>query len=606
MKLLKNTPNMSILNELYNGKSIKQLNINELEGLCEEIREEIVKTVSNNGGHLSSNLGSVELTVAMHFVFDNPSDKFIFDVGHQSYAHKILSGRYSEFSTLRTEGGISGFPDPNESESDAFVAGHAGNSISAGLGFCRSRDFLKEDYFVVCVVGDASLFNGENLEAITSTLSKPNKFLIILNDNGMSISKNNNGLYRLISKVTIRKNYNRFTAFLSRTIGKTWLGRTLRRFKNSLKRSLSRNAVTDSLGLKYVGKFDGHDVKTLVKLLTDIKEFSHPTLLHLQTVKGKGNDQAEKDSSRFHGVSKDMCVSKHYFSSGVSEILCRQIQKTPEIHAITAGMKDGVGLTEFALSYPKSFIDVGIQEEYAVTFAAGMAKSGTKPIVFMYSTFMQRAYDQIIHDVCLQNLPVIFCVDRAGFVGADGKTHQGLFDISYLSHIPNMTIFAPINLYEFEKVLEYALTLNSPVAIRYPSGNVCEIPCESEDLGVNSSQILTEITNNVILAVGPRTLKLAFDVKNLVKNVTVVNARILKPLDSNLLDKISDKNIIILEENSKIGGFGSMVLNYYSAKNINAKVSIIGANDNFVLHASVSKQLENNGLSVENIKSKLI
>ncbi len=598
---------MSILSELYNGKSIKQLNIKELELLCQEIRGEIVNTVSKNGGHLSSNLGSVELTVAMHYVFDNPHDKFIFDVGHQSYAHKILSGRYNQFSSLRTEGGISGFPDPSESVGDAFIAGHAGNSISAGLGICRSRDFLSNDYYVICVVGDASLFNGENLEAITSSLVKPNKFLIILNDNGMSISKNNNGLYRLISKVTIRKNYNRFTSFLSRTIGKTWLGRFLRRLKNSIKRSLSRNAVTDSLGLKYIGKFDGHDVKTLIKILTDIKEFSQPALLHLQTVKGKGIPEVEIDSSRYHGVSKQMRVSKHYFSSGVSQILDRQIQKTPEIHAITAGMKDGVGLTEFANLYPKSFIDVGIQEEYAVTYAAGMAKSGTKPIVFMYSTFMQRAYDQIIHDVCLQNLPVIFCIDRAGFVGFDGKTHQGLFDISYLSHIPNMTVFAPIDLNEFEKVLEYSLSLNSPVAIRYPSGSEIDVSSDNDDTPVNSSKLLTEMYDNVILAVGPRTLKLAYNVKNSTnKGVAVVNARILKPLDNSLLNQIKDKNIIVLEENSKLGGYGSAILNYYAENKINSSVCIIGVGDYFVSHADVSKQFINSGFTVENILSKLV
>ncbi len=598
---------MSILEKLDNGYNIKQLNINELKLLCDEIRQKIVDTVSINGGHLSSNLGSVELTVALHYVFDCPNDKFIFDVGHQSYTHKILSGRGDNFSTLRNDGGISGFPNPDESESDAFLAGHAGTSISAGLGYCRSRDFLKEDYFVVCVVGDASFFNGENLEAITSSTHKPKKFLIILNDNGMSISKNNNGLYKLISKITIRKNYNRFNSFLSRTIGKTFIGRFLKKIKRSIKRGLSQNSFSDSLGIKYVGKFDGHDIKTLINILSDIKEFSQPTLLHLQTVKGKGYDEAEKDSSRFHGVSKDMQISQHYFANGVSKILIKQIEKTPQLHAITAGMKDGVGLTEFAKLYPNSFIDVGIQEEFAVTLAGGMAKSGTKPIVFIYSTFLQRAYDQIIHDVCMQNLPVVFCLDRAGFVGSDGKTHQGLFDISYLTHIPNLTVFAPTTLEEFEKILDYSLSLNSPVAIRYPNGNVNEMDTQRNYLDLSSFEVFGDIEDNVILAVGPRMLELAFEAKNLTdKKLTVINARCLKPLDTKTFDKIFDKNVIVLEENAKIGGFGSEILEYYSNIGLKPSISIIGVDDKFINHATVKEQLSLNGYKAQNIISKLI
>ena len=598
---------MSVLEGLNNGRSIKQLNIDELVDLCNELREKIIETVSVNGGHLSSNLGSIELTVALHYVFDNPSDKFIFDVGHQSYAHKILSGRYNEFSTIRKEGGLSGFPNPEESLCDAFIAGHAGTSISAGLGYCRSRDAINEDYYVVSVVGDASFFNGENLEAITSTTIKPRKFLIILNDNGMSISKNDNGLYKTISKITIRKNYNKFNSFIARIFGNSAFGRFLRRVKNSIKRGLSRNTISDSVGLKYVGKFDGHNLKTLIRLLSDIKNFSGPTLLHLQTVKGKGLDEAEKDSSRFHGVSKDMKISKHYFSSGVSEILSHHIQKYPNIQAITAGMKDGVGLSDFAKSYPSSFIDVGIQEEFAVTLAGGMAKSGTKPIVFMYSTFMQRAYDQILHDVCIQNLPVIFCIDRAGFVGNDGVTHQGLFDISYLSHIPNLTILAPTDLEEFEKMLDFALSKNTPFAIRYPNGSIKEQNFTKNTENVLSYDVLTPIDANVILAVGPRMLNLAKEVKDSTdKAVSIINARCIKPLDTDVLDEIFDKNVIILEENVKSGGFSSAVINYYANKGVFAKVSSFAVEDKFIPHASVDSQLTLCGFTVENIKSKLI
>lgn len=595
---------MSVLESLYNGKSIKQLNIKELNTLCDELRQEIVTTVSENGGHLSSNLGVVELTVALHYVFDKDVDKFIFDVGHQSYAHKILSGRFKEFNSLRQFGGISGFPDPSESECDAFISGHAGTSISAGLGYCVSRDYLAQDYFVIAVVGDASFFNGVNLEAITSSLTKPKKFLLVLNDNGMSIGKNNNGFYKLVSKFTIKKSYSKLNSFLSRTIGNTCIGKFLKRLKNSIKRSLSRNATYDSLGLKYVGKFDGHNLKTLIKILKDIKDLESPTMLHLSTLKGKGYEEAEKDSTKFHGVTKGISTANHYFSSSVSDILIKLKEKYPSIYAITAGMKEGVGLTAFEEKYPKSFIDVGIQEEYAVTLSAGMAISGTKPIVFIYSTFMQRAYDQILHDVCMQNLPVVFCVDRAGFVGSDGKTHQGLFDISYLSHIPNLKIFAPKDSLEFEKMLDYAISLNSPVAIRYPNGEGHEFDSTSTE--ICKFEVFGDIAKNVILAVGPRMLNLANTVKNSTdKGVCVVNARTVKPLDYEFLDKIFDKNVIVLEENVKTGGFGSSILNYYSDKNLNAKVKIFAVDDIFVSHATVKKQLELCNFSIENVLKEL-
>ncbi len=595
---------MSVLEKLYSGTSLKQLNIDELNVLCEEIRQEIISVTYENGGHLSSNLGSVELTVALHYVFEVPTDKLIFDVGHQAYTHKILSGRLNEFKNIRKSGGISGFPDPNESNYDAFLVGHAGTSISAGLGYCRSRDLLSQDYYVIDVVGDASLFNGLNLEAITSSKDKPGKFLIVFNDNGMSISKNNNGLYKMVSKITLRKGYRRLNAFLYKTVGKTFIGKILKSFKRSLKRSLSSKSFTDSLGLKYVGKFDGHDLKTLIKTLTEIKEIGEPTILHLQTIKGKGYEEAENDSSRFHGVSSKLGVSNNYFSSGISDILSNQIEKTPNIVAITAGMKDGVGLTEFAKKHPKSFVDVGIQEEYAVTLAGGMAISGTKPIVFIYSTFLQRSYDQIVHDVCMQNLPVIFMIDRAGLVGADGKTHQGVFDLSYLSHVPNLTVLSPKNLKELESMIEFAINKNSPVAIRYPNGKINDLFVENNDINFDKFEVIKGdlSCNNVILAVGPRALEVSLNaVKSTDKSVMVVNARTIKPLDTEFLKVIKDKNIITVEENSKIGGFGSSVLGYYSDNSFNANVSVIGVGDEFVHVGTVEEQLVSNGITPENV-----
>lgn len=600
---------MAILELLDNGKSIKQLNIKQLNLLCKEIREQIVSKVSDNGGHLSSNLGTVELIVALHYVFDMETDKLLFDVGHQSYAHKILTKRYKSFETIRQKDGLSGFPDPQESEYDAFISGHAGNSIAAGLGICRARDTQSDNYFVIDVVGDASLFNGENLEAITSSSSKPNKFIVILNDNGMSISKNNNGLYKFVSKVTIKKGYGAINSFLARVFGNGIIGGFLRSVKRAIKRSISVNYVTDSIGLKYVGKFDGHDLKTLIKILNDVKKFKHPTFLHVNTIKGKGLDVAEKDSQKYHGVSKNMELSDNDFSKSVSVILSRQVEKYPNIHAITAGMIDGVGLSEFAKVNPKKVSDVGIQEEFAVTYAAGMATSGLKPIVFMYSTFLQRSYDQILHDVCMQNLPVVFCIDRAGFVGSDGKTHQGLFDLSYLSHMPNLKIIAPKDVVEFEKALEVAFELNSPVAIRYPNGKTKTYQTTKEIDSSFKFEVLSENDNktNVILAVGPKMIDIALSVKEVSTcDIEVINSRCIKPLDGEYLDLIKDKNIIVLEENSKIGGFGSLVLSYYNDKQVFAKVTLIGAEDKFVKHATVNEQFIENNITIDNVKKYLI
>ncbi len=589
------------LEKLEDGISIKQFNIEELNLLASEIRNVIIDTVNNNGGHLSPNLGTVELIIALFYVYDFPNDKIIFDVGHQSYAYKILSNRLNKIKTIRTKEGISGFPDTCESEYDAFSTGHAGTSISAGLGYCYSRDLLKKDYNVISFVGDASFFNGENLEAITSSAIKPKNFTIILNDNGMSIGKNNNGLYKLISKVTVKKRYIKFNNLISK-IFKGFIGKFLKSIKRSIKRTLNLNTVSDTIGLKYVGVFDGHNIKDLIKILTDVKNSNNPTLLHVKTIKGKGYENAEKDSSKFHGVSKDLKTSKNTFSNNVSNILEKIYAKNDKIVAITAGMKDGVGLSNFASLHPNSFIDVGIMEEHAVTLASGIATSGVKPIIFMYSTFLQRSYDQILHDVCIQNLPVVFCIDRAGFVGSDGKTHQGLFDLSYLSHIPNLTILAPKDVNEFESQLNLALELNSPVAIRYPNGKTDTFSSTVDDGDLLKWEVLSQGKNNVILAVGPRMLSLAFKVKNITNlPLEIVNARTIKPLDESYLLSISNKNVITLEENVIKGGFGSQVLEFYSQNNLKTTVKVLGAQDKFVMHATVDEQFLDNNLTLENV-----
>lgn len=590
------------LENLKTPEDIKKLNISELKALANEIRETIIETVKINGGHLSSNLGTVELTIALFYVFNFPKDKLIFDVGHQSYAYKILSSRFTKINSIRKEGGLSGFPDPNESEFDAFSVGHAGTSISAGLGYAYSRDKLNEDYNIINLVGDASLFNGENLEAITSKEIKPKQFLVILNDNGMSINKNKNGLYKLVSKATVTKSYNAVNRFLNKLFGKWFIGSFLKKLKLFLKRSLSLNTYVDGLGLKYVGIFDGHNIKSLIKILTDIKESKNPTLLHVKTIKGKGYDIAEKNPSKFHGVSNNLTSNVNHFSSKISEILEELHFKNDKVCAITAGMEDGTGLADFYSKHPNSVVDVGICEEYAVTLSAGMAISGLKPIVFIYSTFLQRAYDQIVHDVCIQNLPVIFCIDRAGLVGSDGKTHQGVFDLSYLTHIPNLTVISPKNANELMEALNVAINLNKPVAIRYPNGNDYVFENKSQLDNTLSWEIYSKGENITILAVGPRMLDIALKVNCRFDNkFTVINARTVKPLDENVLSLIRNDKIITLEENSEIGGFGSYVLKYYSDNDIIVNLKIFGIKDKFVSHASVEKQLEINGLTVENI-----
>lgn len=593
---------MSILESLNSEKSLKQLNIKQLNELCEEIREVIIKTVSENGGHLSSNLGAVELTVALHYVFDSAKDKFIFDVGHQSYTHKILTDRFSRIGTIRKGNGLSGFPDPNESKYDAFSVGHAGTSIPAGLGYAYARDLKNEDYNVIDIVGDASLLNGENLEAITSSENKPKKFLVVLNDNGMSISKNNNGLYKFISKITTTKHYTKFNAFLSKTLGKCFIGKFLRKIKRGMKRLFNSNNIIDSLGFKYVGIFDGHDLKTLIRLLNQIKETETPTFLHLKTVKGKGLAVAEENSTKYHGVAKNMEASVNSFSESVSEALEDVLTVRSDIVAITAGMKDGVGLVDFASKHADKFIDVGIAEEFSVTYAAGISKGGALPIVFIYSTFMQRAYDQILHDVCLQNLPIVFCLDRAGLVGSDGKTHQGVFDLSYLKHIPNLILLAPKDVNEFKLMLKTAVTFNKPVAIRYPNGLSNNFESVTPFSNSLCWETLKKGENTVIYAVGGRMVDLALNVYNKLNNaVTVVNARTVNPLDLDTLIKFKDFNVVTLEDNVKKGGFGESVLSKLNEIGFNKKFVQFGVKDEFIEHDTVSNQLEYNGITTEKV-----
>ena len=424
---------------------VKKLNTKELEALAQSTREQIVQTVSKNGGHLSANLGMVETTIALHKVFDFSKDKLIFDVGHQCYTHKILSGRQDSFESIRLDNGISGFPDITESPYDAFSAGHAGTSISAGLGYCFARDKLNQDYTVVCVVGDGSFANGLNLEALIESHVKPKNFIVVLNDNGMSISKNKNGFYRMLSKSTTKRGYVGSKKLIRKIFGNSFITKGLAKFRNFIKRVINKSNYFEPFGFKYVGIVDGNDIKDMTTILERVKLVAKEkaVFLHIKTKKGKGLKQAEEHADAYHGVGADLKVDNGNFGFALGQKLNQLIEKDNRIVAITAGMASGTGLSAVEKQYPKNFIDVGIAEEYGITLASGMAIGGLKPIVAIYSTFLQRAYDQILHDVCIQNLPIIFCIDRAGLVGQDGKTHQGVFDISYLSHLPNMKILAP-------------------------------------------------------------------------------------------------------------------------------------------------------------------
>ena len=600
---------MSLLENVADPKDLKKLNKNELNEVTREIRERIISVAKSNGGHLSSNLGIIETTVALHYVFDFSKDKIVWDVGHQCYAHKILTGRNASFDKIREEGGISGFCDKDESEYDVFSSGHAGDSVALGLGLCKARDLLGEDYAVVVVVGDGSFINGLNLEAITSTDYKPKNFIVILNDNGMSISKNRNGLYKLISKSTIKKGYINSKKAIKKVFGNSFVTKGLVKFRGFLKRVFNKNYYLEKFGFKYVGNVNGNDLPSMIKILKNVKTGAknNSVLLHVVTKKGKGLDAAEERSDLYHGVGKELSIGGTPYSDRIGKTIIECIEKDKKVVAITAGMKDGTGLDAVEKAFPENFIDVGIAEEFAVTYAAGLAKGGMKPVVAIYSTFLQRAYDEIMQDVCLQNLPVTFCLDRAGLVGADGKTHQGVFDISYLSGLPNMTILSPTDPDETEQALKYALSLDSPCAIRYPNDkNAMKLTTEgfrSGEWETVSGGLTRERKKVLILAVGPRTLKIALEAANDVCGVRVAAVKRVKPLDEAFLSSANEETIITLEENVLSGGFGSAVLNYYANKKIRKNVRILAIKDEFVDYASVESQLTKNGLSVENVRN---
>ncbi len=586
---------------------LKSLSVSELESYAAEVREHIIDTVQKNGGHLASNLGSVELTLALHYVFDMPKDKIVWDVGHQSYTHKIVTGRRDDFDTIRKEDGISGFPKPSENECDSFISGHSSTSLSAALGLARARDLTGDDYNVIGVIGDGAMTGGMAYEAINDIGESREKLIIILNDNKMSISPNVGAFSTYLARLRLSKPYAKFKLNLKRGVeALPFFGDKLvdifEHTRDNLKSIILSDKLFENFGIKYYGPFDGHNIGNMIELLRQIKSEKRPVLVHLITNKGNGYEIAESDSEKFHGVNPSEEQKSFSFSADCGNILCSLAEKDERIVAVTAAMKCGTGLDKFFDTYPSRSFDVAIAEQHAVTMAAGMAKGGLKPYFAVYSSFLQRGIDQIIHDVCIDNLPVTFLIDRAGAVGADGVTHQGVFDLSYLNMIPNISIFAPKDGKELEEILKFSLTFDAPLAIRYPKSYSKRFETH-EPISLGKWEILHKSDNKkYIIATGNRMLDLAMSIPD----VNVVNAKWIKPLDTEFLKSICNDGTILLtlEDNVLQGGFGQSVLAFVSSLKRDIAVKTLGYKK-FVEDMSVSAAMKNAGLSVENIKKIL-
>lgn len=589
------------LEKIKSPSDLKKINKSDYPALCDEIRRSLVENVMKTGGHLASNLGVVELTLAYHLVFDCPKDKIVFDVGHQSYVHKMLTGRYEKFPTIRQMGGLSGFPKPSESDCDAFVAGHASTSVSAALGIARARDILGEDYNVCAFIGDGALGGGMVYEAFGDAGTSKTRLIVILNDNEMSIEKNVGGMSEYLSRLRTAKKYlhtkNSINSFLTK-MGKAGdiAKHTISTVKDAFKYSAIAGGIFENLGFTYIGIIDGHNINSLIDVFRRAKELNGPVLIHTFTKKGMGYENAENDPEAFHGISrKATLVTKNSinFSSAAGEILKKLAANNKKIVALTAAMATGCGLCDFAKKFPERFFDVGIAEQHMVTNAAGMAAGGLIPVVAVYSTFLQRAYDQLIHDVCLSNFHVVFLVDRAGIVGEDGETHQGIFDLSYLLHMPNMTILAPTCYKELEQMMNFAVNeCEGPVAIRYPRGAI-SLDDSCSDFEPGKACIVSEGDDAAIFAVG-RMNKIAKRAVKILKekNISVshINVRSVKPFDKEILEKYAAKSKLVftLEDNLVNGGFGSFL-----SVNSNIKNAVnIGWGDEFIPHGKARELFE--------------
>ena len=599
---------------------IKKLSDEQLDGLADEIRRFLIEKISRTGGHLASNLGAVELTMALHLTLDFPDDKLIWDVGHQSYTHKLLTGRSGGFDTLRKYGGMSGFPKRKESDCDAFDTGHSSTSISAGLGLVEARELLGQDHTVVSVIGDGSMTGGMAYEALNNASRLKSNFIIVLNDNHMSISENVGGISRYLSGLRTTQTYTGIKKGVEGTLKKI-PGRgdrivsQLRKTKSGIKQLFVPGMFFEDMGITYLGPVDGHDVRKLVKVLNEAKRVDHAVLVHVITEKGKGYRPAEENPSRFHGTGPfDIRTgepaeksSTDSYTEVFSKVLADIARKDEKVVAITAAMADGTGLAAFKKYFPKRFFDVGIAEEHAMTFAAGLAAGGMKPVFAVYSSFLQRAYDQTLHDVCLQDLPVVIAVDRAGLVGSDGETHQGIFDLSFLSSIPNMTVISPKNRWEMADMLRFAVDYPHPVALRYPRGKAYEGMKEFRTpVEYGKSEVLYEEKDIAVIFVG-HMAELADRVRSGIRDAgyscSLINARFVKPLDTQLLDRLSRTHrlFVTIEENVMSGGFGEQVMEYASDAKLPVYVRNIGLPDDYVEHGNVEILRREAGLDCDRI-----
>ncbi|HHY37896.1 MAG TPA: 1-deoxy-D-xylulose-5-phosphate synthase [Clostridia bacterium] len=618
---------LSILPKIKGPEDIRRLDSGELEVLAREIRYVIAQTVSKNGGHLGSNLGVVELTISLHLSFSSPKDIILWDVGHQVYAHKLLTGRFERFSSLRQRGGLSGYPDPSESPHDQFIAGHASTAISAALGMACARDLKKENHHVVAVVGDGSLTGGMSFEAMNHAGQKGSRLIIVLNDNGMFISQRVGALASYLNRIRTHPAYHKVKSDLEQMIlrlpfvGEN-VSRTVERLKDSLKYLVVPGMFFEELGFRYFGPINGHDISSMTRTFEAAKHEKGPTLVHVVTQKGKGYPPAENDPSRFHGIGPfDLATGESHsgrhaptYSQVFGEAMVKLGSMEPRLVAITAAMVEGTGLTEFSRRFPERFFDVGIAEQHAVTFAAGLASRGMRPVLAVYSTFLQRAYDQLVHDVALPGAGVVFALDRAGIVGEDGPTHQGAFDLSYLGHIPNMSIAVPADGYELCDMLYTAvLHRSSPTAIRYPKSRVPEgfehgVPFKEIPWG--KAVVLRDGTDLVIWAYGPmvqEALLAADELERYGIYATVVNGRFVKPLDEELLRDLRTKTdaFLVVEENVTSGGAASRILGFLhdsaSAGADIPKVRCLGLPDRFIEHGKREEVLGDLGLDARGI-----
>lgn len=613
-----------ILDKIKKPNDIHKIPLAEFPQLAEEIRSFLIESVSRTGGHLASNLGVVELTLALHNVLDFPDDKLIWDVGHQAYTHKILTGRKGEFETLRKEGGLSGFPKRGESNCDSFDAGHSSDSISAGLGYVYARDLLGENYHVVSVIGDGALTGGMAYEALNNAAELDTNFIIVLNDNNMSISPNVGGMSNYLSAIRTAEAYTGMKMSLNKAVKKiprvgTAMVDAVRRTKSSIKQLFIPGMLFENMGLTYLGPVDGHNMRQMMRLFNEAKRVKGPVVVHVLTEKGRGYEPARQNPDMFHGIGpfdiktgkptqKKVCPG---YTDVFADALCQVAAEEEKLVAITAAMPDGTGLKKFSQRFPDRFFDVGIAEEHAVSFAAGLALGGVVPVVAIYSSFLQRAVDQMLHDVCMQKLHVIFAVDRAGLVGADGETHQGNFDISYLSMMPGMTVMAPKNDWELKEMLRFAVKADGPVAIRYPRGNAYQGLQEYQTaVEMGKSEVLHSGCKVAVLALGNMVEICAEVCSELQKegiDSTFVNVRFVKPLDTALLDQLARNHrlVVTVEENVQNGGFGQQVCGYMEEHHPGIQVLPVAIPDRFVPHGGVDSLRVQLGLSANAIAEKI-